>query len=255
MTQRTGEATAQTHRPCFLGTPPSNAQTTVTAADAPFPQEHRETLTRTGERLHLAWIPETSPARYVTGNSALNLHHPTLGEAGDWHQAGWWSLVSHTDPGVHYADINDDALSRAVAADFITTLGEAELADARPALADLRHPAAKRTRPVWCATHVRAVLELAWWNMRLDEEDDPGATLSALDPTSVARWLGSRDQWMRLHDLGDRIARVSAPQYGLEHAWRDWLSRQTPLAHYTTPNERWDLARLDQLDAEEDSSA
>ena len=33
---------------------------TVTAQDAPFPDEHQERRTTTGEILHILWIPETT---------------------------------------------------------------------------------------------------------------------------------------------------------------------------------------------------
>ena len=247
----TAEQPLARRRPCFLGTVPAKEPITVSAADAPFPAEHEEQATRTGERFHLRWIPETSRERYLNGNSALNLHDKRLGEAGDWHQAGWWVPVRHTSARIHYAHLNDSPLHQCVAAELLDTLADTELVDCRPALAKLPHPAGKRNRPVWCATHVRAILELAWWHMREAEAREPGFTLKGVDPTTVARWLGSRDQWVRLHELGDQIGSVLAPKHGLEAQWRDWLACQTPLAHYTTPEERWDLAALDRRAAEE----
>ena len=153
--------------------------------------------------------------------------------------------------GIHYARLNDDALYQHVARELVDLLQDTELVDCRPALTNLPHRAGQRGQPVWCATHVRAVLELAWWNLRDAEDWNPGATLRSVDPTTVARWLGSRDQWVTLHDLGDRIGSVLAPKYRLDDHWREWLSCQTPLAHYTTPEERWDLKALDRLATEE----
>ena len=66
----TAERPRATHRPCFLGTVPAKEPLAVSATDAPFPAEHEEQTTRTGERLHLCWIPETSSERYVNGSSA-----------------------------------------------------------------------------------------------------------------------------------------------------------------------------------------
>ena len=66
----TAERPRATHRPCFLGTVPAKEPLAVSATDAPFPAEHEEQATRTGERLHLCWIPETSSERYVNGSSA-----------------------------------------------------------------------------------------------------------------------------------------------------------------------------------------
>ena len=236
---------------CFLGTARARIPEPVTARDAPFPEEHQESRTGSGEILHIRWIPDTTTTRYITEGSALNLHHEDLGEAGDWHRAGWWVPASHADPDIHFALLSDHDICREALHEIIDLLGDTELVDCRPVLKELPHPAGRRDRPVWCATHVRAILEKAWWNMREEERRDPGVTLKAVDPSTVARWLATRDQWIQLHNLGDQIGSALAPRHGLQAPWREWLACQTPLAHYTNPGERWDIDRLDRLAMEE----
>ena len=126
--------------------------------------------------------------------------------------------------------------------DIQRTLGELELADAREALRDIGHPAGSRHGPVWCATHVRAILEDAWSWMKQYEKESPGPALQCIAPGTVARWLEERDQWIALHQLGERIAVEAAARAGLEQPWREWLTRQTPIAHYTHPGRNVELA-------------
>ena len=224
-------------------------RTLVTAQDAPFPEEHQERTTRNGEPQHIRWIPETSPYQYITYDSAMNLYHDTLGEAGDWHESQWWVPNHHDQAKIHLAHLSTDPCWNNTTQEIIELLRTAELVDCRPALADLGHRAAQRLRPVWSAIHVRAILESGWWTMRENEGHEPGITLQAVDPTTVARWLGTRAQWLRLHDLGDRIGTELAPRHALETTWRHWLACQTPLAHHINPAVRWNLETLDHLAA------
>lgn len=227
----------------------AHADETLQRPQCPFPDEHRDEHTATGVTHHLRWIPETGPDRYVTGGSALNLRQPSLGEAGDWHQTGWWIPDGVEDVQAHFADTNDDPAWATELRELAPVLGTLEIVDCRPALRDLDHPAGYRNAPVWCATHVRATLEQAWWMMRQWDGDEAELTLEPTDPSTIARRLATREQWVQLHRLGDRIARTVAVEHRLKDGWSEWLSHQTPLADYMDPNARWNLAALDALAA------
>lgn len=207
----------------------------------------RRTRARPHEYATKRPIPETSTHAYITGLSALNLSSNELGTFGDWHPHVWWVPEEQAHRAGLHAAMSTDEIRRDAAADIIAVLGTQHLADARPALREIGHGAADEAKPVWCATHVRAVIELAWADMKDNERDDPGATLMSVDPTSVARWLAIREQWIALHDIAERVARGPAREHGLEAPWREWKSHQSPLAHYSEPDIRWNLEELDAL--------
>ena len=223
----------------------------VWRSNAPFPDEHVEEVGPEGGSFHLRWIPETSHTTYINGDSALNLSGEGIGKGGDWHKAGWWVPCEHMDEAVHFAKMSTDPEWAETVRDIQNALGDLELVDARGALRTMRHPAGNRLQPVWCTTHVRAILEEAWSWMREYEKDSPGTTMECVAPGTVARWLAEREQWIALHEFGERIAVDTAAQAGLEEPWREWLKRQTPVAHYTQPDATWNLAELDRLSLEQ----
>ena len=114
---------------------------------ASIPEEHVEEVGPEGGRFHLRWIPETDHERYINANSALNLSSRAIGNAGDWHQAGWWVPCEHGDEGIHFATMSTDTEWAEAVRDIQRTLGELELADAREALRDIGHPAGSRHGP------------------------------------------------------------------------------------------------------------
>ena len=221
----------------------------ISSAAAPLRGEHVEKGASNGERIHLRWIPVTDETSYITRGSSLNLASEPLGPGGDWHSAGWWVPCQHEGERIHFAKMSTDERWWDATKEIQDVLGTEQLADAREALDFLGHPAARRDQPVWCATHVRAVLEKAWGWMRDSERELAGTTLQCVEPTAVARWLATREQWVKLHELATRIGQEIAPRWGLQKSWQDWQVRQSPIAHFTTPEVRWNLKELDKMSA------
>ncbi|MCY4600811.1 MAG: hypothetical protein OXF27_12940 [Acidobacteria bacterium] len=114
------------------------------------------------------WIPPTSPRAYLSGSFALNL--PTLPgkpRLGDWHDDGaWWSQV-YVDGRGRPVDVPLWGPDGATTA----TPGTPRLHDARPALAQVHHPAAEGSTPVLAATIPQAIADMAWGSLHgLDQQ-------------------------------------------------------------------------------------
>ena len=204
------------------------------AGCAPCPNEHIE---RQGH--HPIWIPPTSKRAYLTGYQVLNLTDPLYPDGGDWHRACWQVPVEGVPTVARTATIAQaDELAP------LMHLFEAnELHDYRGALREVGHPAARRPTPVWGASHVRAVLEMAWEYTALEgAETQPEELLQTVDPQTVARWLAEPMQWLKLQWWAWRIQTGPARVIGAESAWREWRRHLTPYADYRAPERtfaRW----------------
>lgn len=176
----------------------------ATRDDAPFPDEHVET-DRPGT------VPSAVDPRDVDdplphAESALNLRSRQIGGPGGWHGSLWWCPVEGVPWDVHFALTSDRGPNAERNGQFAEWLGETELADARQALGQYRHPAAKRCEAIHCTTHVRAIVEKAW--AKLPNAGPPkGAKhlLEVLDPTTIARWVRAEADRLRLHALAKRV--------------------------------------------------
>lgn len=207
--------------------------------------EHEHVLNgNEGEEFHPSWIPEhTSPTCYVTAMSALNLRSPETGPAGDWHQDGWRCPVHIDLDRARTPAMSTDEQHEGACTHTIEVFGERELADSRQALRDLRHPAGDRTEKVWTATHVRATIEHAWqiclWLQKHQCEIEKGL-LQMCDPTEVARWLETKEQWLTFHAMAEALGNAKAETATIRKGWEEWRLRQCPLAHYSEPHRRWE---------------
>ena len=223
----------------YQGTPGPQAN----ACDAPFPEEH-QLLDEGPNATHHAWIPPTDPRNYLDGLHALNLRSPEVGSPGDWHPHVWECRVREPRWDAHYASTSARRGASPWQERLREWLGTREQVDARPALKRIGHPAAHRDTAVWCATHVRVVLEQAYDALKhATPEERWNAALRCQDPKTTARWLGRRRnaRWERLHALAAEIEQVLCGRPGAPQVedWRRWRVRQTPRAQ-VGQDERWD---------------
>ena len=161
-------------------------------------------------------MPATTRRLYVTGHTALALRHSSIGMGFNWRVDLWGA------PGV-VAHRSDDPVLATGAGMAARAMGDAEIADLRPALSHAGHPDAGRDAPVWGATHARAALELAW--QKLDAIVSRGARTrlcDTYDMRTMAIWLDRRER-ARTAMLGRRMAELSD---GIElDEWNEWLER------------------------------
>ena len=216
----------------------------ATRDDAPVPEEHIEQDNGDGVRFHSLWIPwRTGPDRYLSGNSSLNLGgDPAIGDTSDWHKSTWQCPVTSTSWRHHYANTNHDRLDPERARLLADWLGEEELADARKALRELPtpHPAGLRAHKVYCATHVRAIIEEALDALQAAARNqNPNFLLLVQDPYSTTSWLASDREWHRLHDLAKRIRDQLLTDPYEQAIWENWRRYQCPDAGIRKPRKIW----------------
>ena len=212
----------------------------ATRDDAPFPDEHIET---DGDPVpfHRLWIPKTSTTSYLNAESALNLRSRHIGGPGDWHGSLWWCPVEGVPWDAHFAIMSDRGPNAERNGQFAQWLGETELADAREALAQYRHPAARRCETVHCTTHVRAIVEKAWAQLAAaDPAQGAKYLLEVLDPTTIARWVRAEADWFRLHALAKRVRDELITRPREREMWEAWRVRQCPDGFWMRPQARWD---------------
>ena len=154
-------------------------------------------------------VPATTPRAYVGGDAALNLPKlPHDADGGDWHAWGtWWSHVPENADGT--------ALEPELwgpDGDIAGAPGSPELRDARAAMALIAHPSAENTEPIYAATVVQTVLDLAW-----------DALARGFEPPD------RRATWRWLSDAGEEHARERAREVeaqiadeALRARWRAW---------------------------------
>ena len=161
-------------------------------------------------------MPPTTRRLYVTGHTVMALRHPSIGMGFNWRVDLWGS------PGI-VAHRSDDPVLATGAEMTARAIGDAEITDLRPALSNAQHPDAGRDEPVWGATHVRAVLELAW--QKLDAIVRRGARTmlcDTYDRRTIAVWLHGRER-VRAAILGRAMAERS-DGIGLDE-WNEWIER------------------------------
>ena len=170
-------------------------------------------------------MPLTTRRLYVTGHTVMALRHPSIGMGFNW-RADLWGA-----PGV-VAHRCDDPVLATGAEMAARAIGEVEIADLRPALGNAQHPDAGRDEPVWGATHVRAVLELAWQKLDAIVRRGSRTTLrDTYDMRTMTVWLHPRER-RRAAMLGRAMAELSD---GIElDEWDEWIER---LASYRPPGE------------------
>lgn len=154
-------------------------------------------------------VPDTRATAYLSGIRALNLPAtPDEDRPGDWCGPGvwWWPSDAQTSPLPPPAELwgPDGEIAGAPL--------PPQLRDARPALALLRHPAAKRASPIFAATVPQAIVDLAWDEFR---------HAPCPDRHTVARWTGGDDEDQELCALARRVeACIKDPARRRE--WRIW---------------------------------
>ena len=161
-------------------------------------------------------MPPTTRRLYVTGHIVMALRDPTIGMGFNW-RVDLWAV-----PGAVAHRSDDSALASGAEA-AAQTMGDAEIVDLRPALKGARHPDAEGEEPIWGATHVRAVLELAWQKLDAIAQGRSRTTLGdTYDMRTMRVWLGPRER-VRAARLGRMMARAA---HGIElDEWNEWLER------------------------------
>ena len=157
---------------------------------------------------------------YISGRWALNLEDPASGDVADWHQSGW---SARSGP-----DTRCDATKGSELATETTRVvwGTKGLFDARPALRELGHPAGSAKDTVLCASHVRAITEIA-----ADDIGNGGDARRSVGADQVNRWIGTARQFIELHIRCSQIGRrLEGEQRTLWWLWQKTLH----------PRRRWD---------------
>ena len=163
-------------------------------------------------------MPPTSRSAYVTGHIVLALQHPSIGMGFNW----WAQLVA--PPGA-VAFRSDDALFSRAAAVTRRAIGDAEIADLRPALAEAKHPDAASHHAVWGATHVRAALEIAWETHKAIARGGESRRIEdTYDGRTMRVWLSARER-ERATEMGRAMARVEQDEDA--ERWHAWLETLT----------------------------
>ena len=168
----------------------------------------------------------TGRSDYISGQCALNLEDPACGDVADWHQSGW-SAGAERD-GERRATTGRELGTETTNAVW----GGRGLFDARPALREIGHPAGSADVIVLCASHVRAVTELAAHEIR--EGGDARLTVAA---DQVNRWIGTARQFIELHVRCSQIGR----RLRAEERTRWWLWQKTlhPMRRWDTEHTAW----------------
>ena len=160
--------------------------------------------------------------------------------SGDWHQSGWRFPLDNDNDDARTAFMSNGEIYADACADTIEVFAERELADAREALLRLGHPAGGRPEKVWSATHVRAIIEYAWEAcLSLQITSDWHRLARMCEPTQVARWIGTLEQWIELQAMAQALGEAKSRDKAMHNAWENWRLRQCPNAHYNWPERRW----------------
>ncbi len=159
----------------------------------------------------------TTPRRHITGSLALNLPYVRR-MSGDWHEGIWWD-VKPTTLSTPYELTDEATYGR-----LLDCLGNSGLRDARPGLAELRHPGAKWPEKAWAADHDRAAIEMAWARLQDEEGAGLGPGRPPVDSYDFYRILPYPDQWLRVRWWAWRVASVlTKDELAIWNAWRkEW---------------------------------
>lgn len=183
--------------------------------NSPDAKRREETIPESEEPIPIE-IPRTKEGAYVTGHIVLALQHQTIGKGGSWRSSTWGP------PGT-VALLSDHPAHAQGARAATRGFAREEIVDLRPALKSASHPGATRNEPIWGATHVRAVLELAWAEA-LDITAQPGMLQSTFDARTMRTWL-SRVERERAQTLGRKMA--EANHQVNPRQWQEWLDGLT----------------------------
>ena len=168
----------------------------------------------------------TGESDYISGRCALNLEDPASGDVADWHQGGWSAgFGRHTECAATTGSKLATATTNAV-------WNRKGLFDARPALREIGHPAGNESEVVLCASHVRAITELA--------ADDVHAGVDArltVGADQVNRWIGTARQFIELHV---RCSQIGRRLEGAERTrWWLWQKTLHPMRRWDTEHTVW----------------
>ena len=169
------------------------------------------------------WVPirmpqTTSRNAYVTGHTVLGLQHPSIGMGFNW----WADLLA---PQGRVAFRSDNRLFANAARLTRQVMGDTEIADLRPALANAGHPDATRKNPIWGATHVRAALEVAWeTHIAMTRSRDDTKIGDTYDRRTIRVWLGAEER-KRAAQLGLAMAQLEKNEP--TEQWHAWLETLT----------------------------
>ena len=164
-----------------------------------------------------ATVELAGPHDYITGMSSMALAAPNLGGKSCWY------TECRNPSGAPMATAMGPAWADGVRV-ARKVLGREHLTDIREGLRNAGHPEGRRETPVPGATHVRAVLEMAWQHA-LEEalEGAPEKVETILDERKLRRWM-SRDELCRVEEIGHRMGRHCA-MARLQRTWDGWLKR------------------------------
>ena len=179
------------------------------------------------KRLIQTWPIDLSPAHshdhYISAIDALNLVDETVG-----HPAGWQAHECfHTyRPGVSIQTANTPGGWHVPN----STLGHQGIRDARPSLADLRHPQADTPNPIYAALHPRAIVDFAFHYCIVKERETNGDWWP-IAPWTVADWIWTEAQMNEVK----RLARLAAPEVPDRHraSWDRWTNALEPFKTHT----------------------
>ena len=214
--------------------------------DIPVPEPEGDYLQNIQDGWMWARIEENSRRNYITSSYALNLADPEAGlGSADWHQMCWWVPIKGIHPrardclsAIEVSPFRGD--HKAYFSETWAALGDRGVIDVRPGLNKLGHPAGKRTKPVWGANHVRAIIDQAWHTLRV------GVLPIGMHvtPALVARWLWSDEQFDELKEMSLVIEQRLASGDGTE-AWGDGRQALSPEATWEDTPQRDGNVRQD----------
>ena len=139
-------------------------------------------------------IPPTTPTRYVTGGSALNVPDPLGRGGGDWHNG--WSYLRRAGAARRVARMSTDGADNPAFRHVLKwILGTERLLDLRPGLERICHPQAAEPAAIWGASHERATVEYVLASAVHFIPPEADRPEHILDRRTVHRWLGSDEQW------------------------------------------------------------
>ena len=135
-------------------------------------------------------IPRTPTTEtYVTGAAALNIPHGEL--CAGWHGLMWHMRIAGDGDAIERAN-----RARMGRADKWPYWDETSLRDTRKGLAEIGHPAARRTEPIWATTFARVAAE---WTVEMAIAR--GEAWAYPEPREIWAWLETNKQKDELREL------------------------------------------------------
>ena len=162
-----------------------------------------------------AAVKLNDPLDYVTGRSVMALAAPNLGWKSCWYGECRNASGAPMETAMCGAWTEGTQITGKV-------LGRGLLTDIREGLRNAGHPQGRRKTAIAGATHVRAVLEMAWQHA-LEEALEGAAEKveNILDRRKLQRWL-SREELEQVEKIGERMREHCAKaEWG--KTWERWL--------------------------------